>query len=561
MKEIALQTKEDYRRLLLDLLNPLLGKISPGRARVLLDGAGATYPSDVIELEGFARLLWGLVPFWYGGGSSPEFEEVFRLGIEAGTSPDNPEFWGYSSDYDQRFVEMAPFAFGILAVPQKLWEPLSEGAKNSFSSWLEDINHHELSKCNWYFFRIMVNLALKSVGKPYSEALLSSDLAFIESNYRGNGWFVDGVSGRFDYYSAFAMQYYSILCSVFARDERTVVDARERALMFSRDFKLYFANSGEAICYGRSQIYRFAQVAFWSALALIDDRSDWGIIKGLVNRNLGYFLGKDIFTSEGILNVGYCYPNLTIAEKYNAPGSPYWSLKVFVLLALPDDHPYWKAEEQPLDVDDGNYLLKEPNFLLQRLDGDCSLYTVGMLGMRSLGHFTDKYDKFLYSSLSPFSVARTSESIPECAPDNMLAFVIDGYVYVRRGSIQSQISKDSIVSVWSVPGVQVTTTIVLTESGHVRKHVITSEVDCVAYDCGSSVERNVGLSTHQEEGYLLLESNFVQSAVRGCGKPQRIDADPNANYAWRNSSFPAMVHAIGKGTIVIEDEFILKRRK
>lgn len=42
--------------------------------------------------------------------------------------------------------------------------------------------------------------------------------------------------------------------------------------------------------------------------------------------------------------IGYCYPQMYMAERYNAPGSPYWGMKSFLLLALPDDHPFWIAE-------------------------------------------------------------------------------------------------------------------------------------------------------------------------------------------------------------------------
>ena len=61
--------------------------------------------------EGFARPLWGLVPFWAGGGSCPEFEQLYLSGLAAGTDPENPEYWGGFQDIDQRFVEMAAIAY------------------------------------------------------------------------------------------------------------------------------------------------------------------------------------------------------------------------------------------------------------------------------------------------------------------------------------------------------------------------------------------------------------------------------------------------------------------
>ena len=73
----------------------------------------------------------------------------------------------------------------------------------------------------------------------------------------------------------------------------------------------------------------------------------WGEIKGLLLRNLRAWLRLPIFDRDGVLTVGYGYPNLCISEGYNAPGSPYWGLKAFFALALPQEHPFWQAEEKP----------------------------------------------------------------------------------------------------------------------------------------------------------------------------------------------------------------------
>ena len=332
-----MSTKKEWQECLLSILEPLKAKFSADSARIVLDGGGTTYPQRVIELEAFARPLWGLVPFWYGGGHEPFFEKQYLEGLIAGPDPQSPGFWGDCSDYDQRFVEMAPIAFGLMAVPDILWNPLPEDAKDRLASWLYQINDHEMSRCNWYFFRIIVNTALKAIGKPYSQSRLESDSAFIESCYIGNGWYKDGVSGRTDYYSAFAMHYYPLLLAAFADRERDT--AKARASLFADDFIYWFAESGEAIPYGRSLTYRFAQSAFWSAFAFLADDPKIGVCKGIIERNIRYWLCKDIFDSN-ILSVGYGYPNLTMAERYNAPGSPYWSLKAFLFLALPDNHPF-----------------------------------------------------------------------------------------------------------------------------------------------------------------------------------------------------------------------------
>lgn len=73
-----------------------------------------------------------------------------------------------------------------------------------------------------------------------------------------------------------------------------------------------------------SLAYRFTQVSFFSALVFADlEALPWGEIKGLISRHMKAWMNKKIFTSEGLLSIGYHYPDSIFAEGYNGPGSPY----------------------------------------------------------------------------------------------------------------------------------------------------------------------------------------------------------------------------------------------
>ena len=61
---------------------------------------------------------------------------------------------------------------------------------------------------------------------------------------------------------------------------------------------------------------------------------EWGEIRHLLLGNIRSWMRLPIFDRGGVLTVGYGYPNLCISEGYNAPGSPYWAMKVFAVLAL-----------------------------------------------------------------------------------------------------------------------------------------------------------------------------------------------------------------------------------
>lgn len=113
---------------------------------------------------------------------------------------------------------------------------------------------------------------------------------------------------------------------------------KERATEFAKTFIYWFDEDGEALPYGRSLTYRFAQAAFWGACILADIRPfSLGVMKGILIRNIENWLSKNIFDTSGILSVGYDYSNLLMAEHYNAHGSPYWGLKAYIFLMLSDD--------------------------------------------------------------------------------------------------------------------------------------------------------------------------------------------------------------------------------
>ena len=86
---------------------------------------------------------------------------------------------------------------------------------------------------------------------------------------------------------------------------------------------------------------------------------------------------QPIFDNGGILTVGYTYPNLLMSETYNAPGSPYWALKAFVFLALPDDHPFWQADEAPFPSLEPVHCIRECDMLICHRSHEAVALTAG----------------------------------------------------------------------------------------------------------------------------------------------------------------------------------------
>ena len=188
----------------------------------------------------------------------------------------------------------------MIFAPEKVWEPLKSTAKNNFEKWLYSINDKEVCDSNWTFFRVLVNVALKKVGRKYSQEQLDKDIARIDEFYLGNGWYIDGLHGQKDYYIGFAFHFYSLIYAVaMENDDKERSDIyKERATEFAKTFIYWFDEDGEALPYGRSLTYRFAQAAFWGACIWADIRPfSLGVMKGILIRNIENWLSKNIFLS------------------------------------------------------------------------------------------------------------------------------------------------------------------------------------------------------------------------------------------------------------------------
>lgn len=556
---MQLSTKQDFQALMHLFLDPLKPYYSAGGARLHLGETGVTYGQAAIELEAFSRPLWALVPFWMGGGSDPEFEDIYRRGLAAGSDPENPEYWGECKDYDQCFVEMAAIACGLLNAPEKLWDPLSGAEKQNLARWLDQINHHQIPECNWQFFMILVNLALKKCGMPYDPENMARGLARIDSYYSGDGWSTDGASPQKDYYIPWAIQYYGVLYAKFAADtdpERAAL-YRSRAELFARQFIYWFDENGAALPYGRSLTYRFAQNCFWAACVWAGlEPFPLGVMKGLIVRNFNWWLDQKMFDRDGILTIGYCYPQMYMAERYNAPGSPYWGMKSFILLALPDSHPFWSAEAEPMPALDALKPMPHANMLVARTKGRVTAYAAGVNEGHGHGQFPEKYAKFAYDTRFGFCASRSREVIYQAAPDSMLAFVIDDNVFVRKVSLSHEIRADRVVSKWSpFPGITVTTTVLPTADGHIRRHEIESAYPCEAYDCGFAVPNFApGYVESTAGGAATARNAAVSCTVSGSGEGTVIKCDPNVSLYSTNVCIPAVRYAIPEGRTVLETE-------
>lgn len=543
---IEIKTRQDMAKVMFNIIEPLKKYYSHTKSWLNLGATSAHYPDTAAWMEGFSRPLWALGSYFADGSTDAEWEDIYVKGIISGTDKESFEYWEDCVPFDQKLVEMAAIAYTLLWSGDTILGRMTEGQKDNLFSWLSQIKSDWCHKCNWQFFNILVKVLLKKNAREYDETDMEKSLDFIEKCYLGDGWYGDGdVNAPVDYYVAFAIHFYSLVYATFMKDEdpeRCNVYI-ERAMEFGKNFAYWFDENGSAIPYGRSQTYRFAQAAFYSACVMAKvEPLPLGVMKGIILRHLEYWLSKPIFDHDGVLTIGYEYPNLTMAESYNAPGSPYWGLKIFACLTRGADDEFWSVEALPLpDMDELKTFEKAKMIMQRRDDGSTVLLPVGLELGHVHVHMEEKYSKFAYSSKYGFSVMHSPVNFHEAAPDSVLSFEIDGHIFIRRTIKKGNVVDGKLVSEWSpFAGIQVQTEIIPTKNGHIRKHIIESGYDCVAYDSGFAMK--VG------------EDSCKVKCKYGNGEVMVLRVDPNTNVINPKTDIPTVKYSIEKGRNIIETE-------
>ena len=116
---------------------------------------------------------------------------MWQEGIRRGTDPEDPEYWGDICRADQRMVEMAVIGIGLCFAREYFYDSLLPMEQDRLIAWLNQINLYDMPKNNWRFFRILVNIGFRKVGRAADEKRLKEDLDLIESHYARDGWYFD----------------------------------------------------------------------------------------------------------------------------------------------------------------------------------------------------------------------------------------------------------------------------------------------------------------------------------------------------------------------------------
>lgn len=459
----SIQTREDWIRQLKIWLGPAEALLEPDSASIDIGRSGASYGLSGRRLESFARVLGGAVFHYTATGSMPH-SESWRQGLSNGTNPRHPAFWGWPGNRDQRLVEMAGIALAIAFATDVLWDPLPQSAKENIVGWFKSGNKVGTGTNNWVLFRLVTNAVLCRLGYPPDPDPFAEDWATMERLYVGDGWYCDGLNARqFDYYIPKGFHLFAIyLLKLHPNLPANIADTiRERALAFLPAMNALQSPEGLLLPYGRSLTYRFAPAAYWGAMAWAGF-GETGDLRSRMDKCLSWWSKQPIADSGGLLTIGFRYPNLNIAESYNAPASPYYAFHAFLPLALPNTHPFWaessdksprnEQNEPSCPVEISAFPASGIAVIDDKNRGHHWALNAGQYPNWPMRHHAERYGKFAYSSRHGFQVSGGNEGLNRLGFDSSMAISDDGLHWrLWRPSENPTLCDEQITTEWDDP--------------------------------------------------------------------------------------------------------------
>jgi hypothetical protein len=311
------------------------------------------------EFEGLSRTMMAAGPVFMDNPDTVcngiNLRDYYAHQILQATDPKSPRYWGRITDFTketgrmqyQQTVEGAALAINLMATREQIWDKYSAGERQQVAELLSDYAHNLTIGHNWRFFNVLMLTFLKVNGFAIDEAALTDHLQHLISSHVGDGWYIDDTN--FDFYNPWGFHFYGPLwCKWYgyehAPEVAAIIEKRNRD--FIRHWPRFFARDGKQLMWGRSIIYRFAASTAFGAHFLMDDPVlDPGFARRIASGNMLQFLTREELYVNGLPCLGYYGPFEPLIQFYSCAASPFWLAKIFVALSLPEDSPFWTAQE------------------------------------------------------------------------------------------------------------------------------------------------------------------------------------------------------------------------
>lgn len=353
---------------------------SPGHGRFALPGPASVSGPASDGLEAFARSFL-TAGFRLAGGTEDRYDHAgfYASGLAAGSDPAAVERWPRMTETRQARVEAAALVIGLHESRRWIWDGLDSSVRERLVDWLAEsvgASHGAYGDNNWRWFQNITQAFLRSVGGPYDQSEIDTNLAFLDDCYLGDGWYTDGRpggrAGNIDWYNAWVMHLFSLwYCRILgdAAPAGLLEHYQDRLAAFLPVGARLFGHDGAPLFQGRSLVYRFATTAaLWAGPVFEVDTLAAGTVRGVGSAALRYFVEHGAYDEQDLLTLGWHGRFEPMRQPYSGPGSPYWAGLGFAGLVLPATHPVWTDVEQEVPGADVE-AVRPLGWLVGRADG------------------------------------------------------------------------------------------------------------------------------------------------------------------------------------------------
>ena len=321
----------------------------------------------VLYMECFGRLMAGVAP-WLTlpddataeGKQRKQLREWALASYKNAVDPQNPDYlcWGIGG---QNLVDAAYIAESFLRAYDTLWKPLDEVTKKRYLAEFAKLRHIDPPYTNWLLFSSTIESFMAKAGGDFDEYRVNSACRKVEEWYVGDGWYADGPSFAFDYYSSYVFH------PMYLETLQAMVDAKvnsrldyqkyydrelKRCQKYSIILERFISPEGTFPAFGRSIPYRMATMQPLALMAwyqkLPKDLTNGQVRAALTKVLHRMFDQQNNFDEKGYLSIGFCgNSQKDVADWYTNNGSLYMTTLAFMPLGLPADHPFWTDAAQP----------------------------------------------------------------------------------------------------------------------------------------------------------------------------------------------------------------------
>ena len=319
----------------------------------------------VTYMETFGRLMAGIAP-WLAlpddntseGQKRKELRDMALLSYKNAVDPESPDHLLWSGE-GQVLVDAAYIAESFLRGWDALWKPLDDTTKKRYVENFLQLRKIDPPYTNWLLFSSTIESLLAKAGAECDEYRVNSAVRKMEEWYVGDGWYSDGPSFAYDYYSSYVFHpmYLETLQTMKDAGKRTRIHyskyydrALKRAQKFAIVLERQISPEGTFPVFGRSIPYRMATLQPLALMAWYE-KLPAGLTNGQVRSALTSVMHRmyddmENFNEAGFLTIGFAGRQPNIADWYTNNGSLYMTSLSFLPLGLPATHPFWTDAPQ-----------------------------------------------------------------------------------------------------------------------------------------------------------------------------------------------------------------------